>query len=169
MENFVPAHLGLSSWKCPSAQEAGHRYPDRRGGNLCSPRHLTACCRVSQQADCSLEDGLYLTRLNLFMRKRQNFTASVPPLTEAPILDVFSFYVCSSLHQKQRKPQETAACISRKCSYLTGSPVGTAQKTPVQALAWLMKVVIGAGSVLILSLCQQKPEEDRLFRPTGKP
>lgn len=70
------------------------------------------------------------------------FSAFATPLTEALILDVFIFYVCSSLHQKQRKPQEIVACISRKCTYLTSSPVHTAQKTPVQALASLMKVEI---------------------------
>lgn len=61
-----------------------------------------------------------------------------------------------------------AACISRKYNHLTGSPIRTAQKTPVQALALLMRVVISSRSVLVLSLCQQKPEDDRLFRLTGK-
>lgn len=86
------------------------------------------------------------------MRKWQYFTAFAPPLTEALILDVFSFYVCSSLHQKQRKPQEIAACISRKYNYLTGSPIHTAQKTPLWALASLMKVVISSQGVF--SFCR---------------
>lgn len=49
------------------------------------------------------------------------FSAFAPQLTTALVLDVFSFHMCSSLHQKQRKLQEIAACISRKRSYFFGS------------------------------------------------
>lgn len=80
----------------------------------------------------------------------------------------FSFYLCSSLHQKQRKPQEIAACISRKYNYLTGSPICTTQKTLVQALALLMRVVISSRECSLSVALQQKPEDDRLFRLTGK-
>lgn len=50
---------------------------------------------------------------------------------EARSLDVFSLHMCSSLHQKQRKPQEMAACISRKLNYITSCPSSAAQNTPV--------------------------------------
>lgn len=66
------------------------------------------------------------------------------------------FYVCSSLHQKQRKPQEVAACISRKCNYLTCSPVCTAQKTPVWVLAALMKAVIRCWGVVLFCCSARK-------------
>lgn len=69
--------------------------------------------------------------LDLFMRKLQCFSAFTEPAAEARSLDVFSLHMCSSLHQKQRKPQEIAACISRKLNYITGCPSGAAQNTPV--------------------------------------
>lgn len=69
--------------------------------------------------------------LDLFMRKLQCFSAFTEPAAEARSLDVFSLHMCSSLHQKQRKPQEIAACISRKLNYITSCPSGTAQNTRV--------------------------------------
>lgn len=68
--------------------------------------------------------------LDLFMRKLQCFSAFTEPAAEARSLDVFSLHMCSSLHQKQRKPQEIAACISRKLNYITSCPSGAAQNTP---------------------------------------
>lgn len=76
-------------------------------------------------------DGL-ASALDLFMRRKlQCFSTFTETVTEALTLDVFSLYMCSSLHQKQRKPQEIAACISRKLNYITSCPICTAQNTLV--------------------------------------
>lgn len=158
------------------------------GSRTCSPiqipvhRDLHRCWRVvytfavtlllycidSCKGVCSAGDGPCPTLLNVFMSRWQSFSAFTAPPTEAVILDVLSFYMCSSLHQKRRKPQEVAACISRKRNYIISSPLGTAQKGPMRASTSLMRALIRGRSVLILSLCQWQPREDSLFRLTGK-
>lgn len=142
MENLVLAHLSLSSWKCSATEAAGYKHTQAWKVSLRSPVTSQLRCVVSQLVGCSLEDSLYFALLNLFMRKWQYVITFAPPLTEALTLDVFSFYVSSSLHQEQRKPQEIAAYISRKRNYFTSSPIHRAQKTPVWALASLMTVVM---------------------------
>lgn len=68
--------------------------------------------------------------LTLFVRKLQCFSAFTEPVTEALLLDVFSLHMCSSLHQKQRKPQEIAACISRKLNYITSCAQSAQPRIP---------------------------------------